>query len=74
MSKITWKRKASNITTSTAAVFSKQTDSEGEESDQIVEDWRTLLPSKKNKTMLEDRVGKSKRLIQEAVQLAENER
>ena len=73
MNKVTWKRKKSNISLSTAPVFSKEDSEEDVDSTEIVDDWRSLVPSKK-KAMLEDRIGKSKRLIQEAVQLAEEAR
>lgn len=64
MNKVTWKRKKTNITSSAASVFFNK-DSEEEE------DNEESSTCSNKKAKLENCVTQSKKLIQEAVQLAE---
>ena len=64
MNKVTWKRKNTKINSVAASVFCNE-NSEEEESD------KEPSTSPNKKTKLEGRTTQSKRLIQEAVQLAE---
>jgi len=70
MTSLSWKRKAKNITVSNSA-FNNEEESDNEE---LVEDWKSLLPSNEKKRMLEDTVAISNRLMNDGIQLAEEER
>ena len=66
MNKVTWKRKNTKITSVAASVFCNENSEEEEE-----ESDKEPSTSSNKKTKLEGRTTQSKRLIQEAVQLAE---
>ena len=63
MNKVTWKRKNTKITSVAASVFCNENSEE--------ENDKEPSTSSNKKTKLEGRTTQSKRLIQEAVQLAE---
>ncbi|XP_066922027.1 tetratricopeptide repeat protein 33-like [Clytia hemisphaerica] len=72
MASLTWKKSRKNVSSSAAKLFQNEDEEENEE--EIIEDWRDIVPSKKSKVMLEDSVQKSKRLVNDATQLADEER
>lgn len=75
MTTLTWKRKRPSLPTKSeaATVFNSAENDTDEANEEFLEDWRILIPSNK-RVMLEDSLLKSKRLQQEAIVLAGEER